>query len=185
MNMLGLSSSVHITHTACYWQFFLLHYIEVLCQCRLCKVHQAYLTYLMLQQQLSLLNGCKLDSRQVQDSYILCNPSCQSEGLYCVPLWLRLRACSWERRRERPMGCSRSYTTPGLSYAAIHGNRSSLGCTGLQPLSSVETNRCQANHFRLLMQTVHETGYAYHAIWGHLNGTLHKHLPLVILKLLK
>jgi hypothetical protein len=39
--------------------------IEVHCQCRLCKADHAYLTYLMLQRQLSHLNGRKLDHRQV------------------------------------------------------------------------------------------------------------------------
>jgi hypothetical protein len=38
--------------------FFLLHYKQVLCQYRLCKADHAYLTYLMLQRQLSHLNGC-------------------------------------------------------------------------------------------------------------------------------
>jgi hypothetical protein len=52
INMLGLSSSVHFAHTACYWKFFLLHYIQVLCQYRLCRAYHAYLTYLMLQRQL-------------------------------------------------------------------------------------------------------------------------------------
>jgi hypothetical protein len=64
MNMLGLSSSVRIAHIACYWKFFLLHYTQVLCQSRLYRDH-AYLTYLMLQRQLSHLNGRKLDHRQV------------------------------------------------------------------------------------------------------------------------
>jgi hypothetical protein len=32
MNMLGLSSSVRIGHIACNWKFFLLHYIQFLCQ---------------------------------------------------------------------------------------------------------------------------------------------------------
>jgi hypothetical protein len=35
--------------------------IQVLCQYRLCKEDHAYLTYLMLQRQLSHLNGRKLD----------------------------------------------------------------------------------------------------------------------------
>jgi hypothetical protein len=34
-------------------------------QYRLCKAEYAYLTYLMLQRQLSHLNGSKLDHRQV------------------------------------------------------------------------------------------------------------------------
>jgi hypothetical protein len=60
MNMLGLSSSVRIAHIACYWKFFLLHYTEVLCQYRHCRAHHANLTYLMLQRQLSHLNGLSL-----------------------------------------------------------------------------------------------------------------------------
>jgi hypothetical protein len=35
--LLGLSSSVRIAHTACYWKFFLVHYIQVLCQYGHCK----------------------------------------------------------------------------------------------------------------------------------------------------
>jgi hypothetical protein len=65
MNMLGLSSSVRITHIVCYWKFFLVHYTQVLCQSRLCKANHAYLTYLMLQRKLSHVNGRKLDRRQV------------------------------------------------------------------------------------------------------------------------
>jgi hypothetical protein len=59
MNMLGLSLSVHIAHIACYWKFLFLHYIQLLCQYRLCRADHAYLTYLMPQQQLSHLNGRK------------------------------------------------------------------------------------------------------------------------------
>jgi hypothetical protein len=65
MNMLALSSSVRIAHIACYWKFFLLHYIQVFCQSRLCKAEHTYLMHLMLQRQLSYLNGRKLDHRQV------------------------------------------------------------------------------------------------------------------------
>jgi hypothetical protein len=50
INMHGLSSSVRIAHIACYWKFFLLHYIQVLCQYRLCRADHVYLTYLMLQR---------------------------------------------------------------------------------------------------------------------------------------
>jgi hypothetical protein len=53
MNMLPLSSSVRIAHIACYWTFLLVHYIQVLCQFRLCKADHAHLTYLMLQRQFS------------------------------------------------------------------------------------------------------------------------------------
>jgi hypothetical protein len=65
MNMLGLSSNVHIAHIAFYWKFFLLHYIQVLCQYRLYKADHAYLTYLMLQRQLSHLNDRKLHHHQI------------------------------------------------------------------------------------------------------------------------
>jgi hypothetical protein len=46
-------SSVRIAHIACYSKFFLVHYIQVLCQYRLCKLNHVNLTYLMLQQQSS------------------------------------------------------------------------------------------------------------------------------------
>jgi hypothetical protein len=45
-------------------------YIQILCQSRLCKAGHAYLMYLTLQQQLSHLNGRKVDGRQVYASYI-------------------------------------------------------------------------------------------------------------------
>jgi hypothetical protein len=53
----------HIYHVN--WNFFLLHYTQVLCQFRLCKAEHTYLTYLTLQRQISHLNGRKLDHRQV------------------------------------------------------------------------------------------------------------------------
>jgi hypothetical protein len=59
MNTLGLSVSVRIELIACYRKYFLLQYIQV-CQYMLCKADHAYLTYLMLQRQLSHLNGRKL-----------------------------------------------------------------------------------------------------------------------------
>jgi hypothetical protein len=65
MNMLGLSSSVRIAHVAFYCKFLLVHYIQILCQYRLCKADHAFLAYLMLQRQLNHLNGRKLDHRQV------------------------------------------------------------------------------------------------------------------------
>jgi hypothetical protein len=70
---MGLSlMSVRIAHRpmACYWKFFLLHYIQILCQYTLSKANHAYLTYPMLQRQLSHLNGRKLDRLQVEASYI-------------------------------------------------------------------------------------------------------------------
>jgi hypothetical protein len=42
--------------------YFFLHYTQVLCQYRLYGADHAYLTYLMLQRQLSHLNGRKLDA---------------------------------------------------------------------------------------------------------------------------
>jgi hypothetical protein len=68
----GLSSSARISHIACYWKFFLVHYTQALCQYRLCRADRVYLTYFMLQRQLSHLNGRKLDHSQVQASYIVC-----------------------------------------------------------------------------------------------------------------
>jgi hypothetical protein len=53
INMLGLPSSVRVALTACYNHFFLLHYMQVLCQYRLCKADHAYLTYLMLHRNFS------------------------------------------------------------------------------------------------------------------------------------
>jgi hypothetical protein len=57
MNMLDLLPSVRIAHIAFYWKFFLVPYIQVLCQYRFCRADHAYLTYLMLQRHLSHLNG--------------------------------------------------------------------------------------------------------------------------------
>jgi hypothetical protein len=47
INMLHLLSSAYsyITHIARYWKFFLLRYLQILCQSRLCKADHAYLTY--------------------------------------------------------------------------------------------------------------------------------------------
>jgi hypothetical protein len=69
MNILGLSSSVHIAHTniVCYSKFFLSRYTQVLCQSRLCKSDQVCLNYLMLQWQFIHLNGGKLDQRKVYE----------------------------------------------------------------------------------------------------------------------
>jgi hypothetical protein len=71
MNILGLLSSVCIVHISCYWKFRLLQCIQALCQSRLCKPDHAYLTYLVLQRQLSHLNGCKLDHRPLHQSLII------------------------------------------------------------------------------------------------------------------
>jgi hypothetical protein len=59
-------------HITCYWKFFLLRYIQVLRQSRLCKADHVYLTHLMLQRQLRHLNAHKLDCCQVEVSYISC-----------------------------------------------------------------------------------------------------------------
>jgi hypothetical protein len=74
MNMLGLSSILCTAHVACYWKFFLLHYIKVLCQYRLRKADNTYLMYIMPQRQLSPLNGHRLHQLQVS----LCNGSLSS-----------------------------------------------------------------------------------------------------------
>jgi hypothetical protein len=65
VNMLGVCQ-VYISHIQHVIEIFLLlHYTEVLCPYRLYRVDHAYLTHLMLQWQLSHLNGCKLDHLQV------------------------------------------------------------------------------------------------------------------------
>jgi hypothetical protein len=56
---------LHILYIACYWTFLLFQYIQVLCQYGLCKTDHTYLTYLMLQRQLSHLNRLKLDHHQL------------------------------------------------------------------------------------------------------------------------
>jgi hypothetical protein len=65
MNILGLSSRVRIAHIARYGIIF----TQVLCQSRLCKADHACLTYLMLQRQLSHLNGRKIYVRQSQSYF--------------------------------------------------------------------------------------------------------------------
>jgi hypothetical protein len=49
INMLGLSSSVRVTHVTRYWKFFLVHYIQVLLsvqalQSRSCLSYVSYAT---------------------------------------------------------------------------------------------------------------------------------------------
>jgi hypothetical protein len=56
--------------------------MQVLCQSRLCEVHHVYLTYLMLQWQLSHLNSRKLDRHKVSAWYIFC-------------VWIRLIRCCY------------------------------------------------------------------------------------------
>jgi hypothetical protein len=87
MNMFGLSSNVHFAHIAYYWKFFLLHYTQVLCQFRLYRADHAYLTYLMIQRQLSHLNGRKLDLLQAIFSSFLIDlrhgPRTKHRPYYC------------------------------------------------------------------------------------------------------
>jgi hypothetical protein len=54
---LAWSLYMYRTYITCYWKFFLLTYIEALCESKLRKADQAYLTYLMLQWQLGHLNN--------------------------------------------------------------------------------------------------------------------------------
>jgi hypothetical protein len=61
ISVLGFSWSVHFAHITCYWNFILLLYTQFLCQYWLYRADHAYVTYLMLQRQLSHLNGRKLD----------------------------------------------------------------------------------------------------------------------------
>jgi hypothetical protein len=37
---------VYISHITCYWKFFLVHYVQVLCQSMLCKADHVYITCL-------------------------------------------------------------------------------------------------------------------------------------------
>jgi hypothetical protein len=55
--MNNLSSCVRIALIACYWAFFLVHHMQVLCYYRFCTADHAYHTYPILKQQLSHLNG--------------------------------------------------------------------------------------------------------------------------------
>jgi hypothetical protein len=57
--------SVHVAPITRDWKFFLLQYMQVLCQSVLFKAGHACLVYLMLQRQLSHFNGPKLDRRQI------------------------------------------------------------------------------------------------------------------------
>jgi hypothetical protein len=61
------SRQVYISHMyeLVFEKFLLLHYAQVLCQYRLCRVDYAYLTYLMLQRKPGNLNRRKLHHRQV------------------------------------------------------------------------------------------------------------------------
>jgi hypothetical protein len=83
MNVLGLSSSVHFTHIACYWKFFLLHYIQVLCQYRLYRADHAYLTYLVMNCELLLASHYIASGRTTQKTHPLPINGC--------PLLLRIR----------------------------------------------------------------------------------------------
>jgi hypothetical protein len=58
-------SNVRIAGVECYYKFFLVHCVPVLCQSRLCNAHHAFITYRVLQQQSRHLNGRKLDLRHV------------------------------------------------------------------------------------------------------------------------
>jgi hypothetical protein len=99
MNMLRLSSNVRIAYIACYWKFIRLDYLQILCHSRLCKADHIYLTYLMLQRQLSHLNGRKLDHCQVKllafsmsattesESYVTTDGQSASLSWNKAPIW--------------------------------------------------------------------------------------------------
>jgi hypothetical protein len=59
-------SSVLIEHVTCYWKFFLVHYIQALSQFRVCKAFHVCLAHLMLQRQLSHLDGRKLTAFELK-----------------------------------------------------------------------------------------------------------------------
>jgi hypothetical protein len=72
VNMLCLSSNVHFAHIQHVTEnLFILDYTQVLCQYRLCRADHSYLTYLVLQRQLSHLNGLNLTTAKFKHSLIL------------------------------------------------------------------------------------------------------------------
>jgi hypothetical protein len=97
INVLGFSWSVHFAHITRYWKFFLSHYTQVLCQYRLYIAEHAYLAYLMIQRQLSHLNGRKLDHRQVYPTcifYVWLRLVLYSEYVHSNDfIWLLFIAC--------------------------------------------------------------------------------------------
>jgi hypothetical protein len=87
MNMLGLLPSVHISHIACYWKLFLLHYIKVICQYRLCKADHACLAYFMLHGSLVTWKLYAWPSPILSLLYFLCLASPCSILWTCSFLW--------------------------------------------------------------------------------------------------
>jgi hypothetical protein len=61
-------------------KFFHVHYTQVFCQLTLCKEDHVYLRYVMLQRQLSYLNGRKLDRRPVYTTCVFVLQANQSES---------------------------------------------------------------------------------------------------------
>jgi hypothetical protein len=113
-------------------KILLFHSIQVY-QYRLCKADHVYLTYLMLQRQLSRLNGHKLDRRQVQASYIFClaspspTPRTCSFSCFCMT-----SACFLHNCAAGPRYISSAQTAQRTPPTAVPLLRACL----LQPLPS-------------------------------------------------
>jgi hypothetical protein len=94
----GLAFVKHsIAQVACCWKFFLVHYMQVLSQSRLCKAVHVYLTCLMLQWQLSHLNDRKLE-RRVFSVYGLTLPYAANTFIFTILYDFRL--LGWPSRSQ-------------------------------------------------------------------------------------
>jgi hypothetical protein len=86
------------TYSMLFKHFLLLHYAQILCQYRLCRIDHAYLTHLILQLLSSHLNGRKLDHRQFSAScifYVWLHLLLYREHDHSHDsLWLRLISCT-------------------------------------------------------------------------------------------
>jgi hypothetical protein len=96
-----------------------MHYIQVLSQHRLCKAGHAYLTYLMLQRQLSNLNGRRLDHRQSESkSELLCDWRFNSNQFISATSPLRLTTTNFILQLNT---CSYSpYVTSSLTRGWVY-----------------------------------------------------------------
>jgi hypothetical protein len=143
MNMFGLSSSVHFAH---YWKLFPLHYTQVLCPYRLYTADHAYLTDLMLQWQLSHLNGLSLTATKFKPLFsVWLHLVLYREHVHFHDfVWLLLLACTtllynrihmegWKPCANRgPMCTLENFqwcAEPCFAYAAILSGR----CLSLIP----------------------------------------------------
>jgi hypothetical protein len=98
MNMLGLSSSVHFAHIACYWIFFAFALRRSPLSVQAFRIGHAYLTYLTLQRLPNHLNGRKLDHLQVLNLlYFLCLASPCLIPRTCSFSWFRMASACFQQ----------------------------------------------------------------------------------------